>query len=246
MTIIKARLDDQVLTMLETPVVASGGVEEDTVFFEFDDTWTGYTKKAVFYCDKSNVYHVTVGADNTAVVPWEVLQRKGFMFFGVFGTKGSEIKTSTVARYRVENGAITIGSESQPTQNIYADIIANTAARHTHINKTVLDGITSEKVMEWNGKSNFSGSYNDLKEKPKIPTVPTDEISANTAARHSHDNKTVLDGITAEKVTEWDGKNSITDSGGYFNSDTVEGALQEIGAELAGINTLLGSGEITS
>lgn len=39
---------------------------------------------------------------------------------------------------------------------------------------------------------------------------------------------------------------SITDTGDYFTSDTVEGALQEIGAELAGINTLLGSGEITS
>lgn len=35
---------------------------------------------------------------------------------------------------------------------------------------------------------------------------------------------------------------SITDSGGHFATDTVEGALQEIGAELAGINTLLGSG----
>lgn len=39
---------------------------------------------------------------------------------------------------------------------------------------------------------------------------------------------------------------SITDTGGYFTSDTVDGALQEIGAELAGVNTLLGSGEITS
>jgi hypothetical protein len=38
---------------------------------------------------------------------------------------------------------------------------------------------------------------------------------------------------------------SITDAGGYFTSDTVEGALQEIGAELAGINTLIGSGVIT-
>ena len=35
---------------------------------------------------------------------------------------------------------------------------------------------------------------------------------------------------------------SITDSGGHFTTDTVEGALQEMGAELAGINTLLGSG----
>lgn len=35
---------------------------------------------------------------------------------------------------------------------------------------------------------------------------------------------------------------SITDSGGHFTTDTVEGALQEIGAELAGLNVLLGSG----
>ena len=38
---------------------------------------------------------------------------------------------------------------------------------------------------------------------------------------------------------------AITDTGGYYSTDTVEGALQEIGAELAGVNTLLGSGVIT-
>lgn len=38
---------------------------------------------------------------------------------------------------------------------------------------------------------------------------------------------------------------SITDTGGYYTTDTVDGALQEIGAELAGINTLIGSGVIT-
>lgn len=38
---------------------------------------------------------------------------------------------------------------------------------------------------------------------------------------------------------------SITDAGGYYTTDTVDGALQEIGAELAGINTLIGSGVIT-
>ena len=37
---------------------------------------------------------------------------------------------------------------------------------------------------------------------------------------------------------------AIIDAGGYYTSDTVEGALQEIGAELAGINTLIGSGVI--
>lgn len=38
---------------------------------------------------------------------------------------------------------------------------------------------------------------------------------------------------------------AITDTGGYYTTDTVEGALQELGAELAGINTLIGSGVIT-
>lgn len=37
---------------------------------------------------------------------------------------------------------------------------------------------------------------------------------------------------------------AITDTGGYFTADTVEGALQEIGAELSGINTLIGTGVI--
>ena len=93
MTIIKARLNDQALSLSTSPVVASGGVEEDVVTFEFDSTWAEYVKKAVFYRDKSNVYHVDVGSDNTAVIPWEVLQYSGFMYFGVFGIKGNEIKT---------------------------------------------------------------------------------------------------------------------------------------------------------
>lgn len=123
MTIIKARLNDQALSLSASPVVASGGVGEDSVTFVFDDAWTGYTKKAVFYRDESTVYHVDIGSDNTAVIPWEVLQYSGFMYFGVFGTKGDEIKTSTVIRYRVECGAITSATQLDPTPNIYAEII---------------------------------------------------------------------------------------------------------------------------
>lgn len=50
----------------------------------------------------------------------------------------------------------------------------------------------------------------------------------------------------ADQDTRDDAKQpkTITDTNGYFTTDTVEGALAEIGAELAGINTLLGSGVI--
>lgn len=47
----------------------------------------------------------------------------------------------------------------------------------TFANEDVLSGITSTDITNWNGKSDFSGSYNDLTDKPTIPTVPT----SNTA-----------------------------------------------------------------
>ena len=49
----------------------------------------------------------------------------------------------------------------------------NTSARHTHANKSVLDSISSSDITSWNNKSEFSGSYTDLTDKPTIP----DELS---------------------------------------------------------------------
>ena len=61
---------------------------------------------------------------------------------------------------------------------------------HSHSNKSVLDNITSDKVTEWNNKSTFSGSYNDLSNKPTIPTVTNDltntlKSNYDTAYTHS-------------------------------------------------------------
>ena len=37
---------------------------------------------------------------------------------------------------------------------------------HDHSNKTILDSITTSKINEWDSKSDFSGNYNDLTNKP--------------------------------------------------------------------------------
>ena len=64
---------------------------------------------------------------------------------------------------------------------------------HSHSNKTVLDGITSTKVTEWNNKSNFDGNYNSLTNKPTIPTVDVNksyvdtELSKKSDKTHNHD-----------------------------------------------------------
>jgi hypothetical protein len=54
-----------------------------------------------------------------------------------------------------------------------------------------------------------SGSYNDLSNKPTIPSIS---------------------GLQTQ---------NITDAGGYFSTDTVEAALQQLGASVDGVETLL-------
>lgn len=48
--------------------------------------------------------------------------------------------------------------------------LATKSELHSHSNKTILDSITQAKINSWDGKSDFSGSYNDLTNKPTIPT----------------------------------------------------------------------------
>ena len=74
-----------------------------------------------------------------------------------------------------------------------------------------------------------------------INAASTEDVNKINEALTLKANTATIQNYINEKVAALQSK-SITDSGGHFTTDTVEGALQEIGAELAGINTLLGSG----
>ena len=161
---------------------------------------------------------------------------------------------------------------------------------HSHSNKTVLDGITSSKVTEWNNKSTFDGNYNSLTNKPTIPTVDVnknyvdtqlatkanksdipslngyatetyvqnkiaeaslsggevdlsgyatkDELNkkADKTELHSHSNKTVLDGITSSKVTEWNNKSTFD---GNYNSLTNKPTIPTVDVNKNYVDTQL-------
>ena len=78
----------------------------------------------------------------------------------------------------------------------------------------------SNFVEKEDGKGLFSGSYNDLSDKPTIPEEYDDSAlvemiedveaaldnKADKIELHTHTNKNVLDSITADKVTSWDAK----------------------------------------
>ena len=97
---------------------------------------------------------------------------------------------------------------------------------------TKTDGTSSTFTVK-NGSKGSTGATGAAGEDGYTPVRGTDYWTADDIA--------TIQSYIDEKATVFQSK-SITDSGGHFHTDTVEGALQEIGAELAGLNTLLGSG----
>ena len=75
---------------------------------------------------------------------------------------------------------------------------ANKTDLHSHSNKTVLDGITSTKIREWNNKSNFSGKYEDLENPPIIPTV---DSALSTTSTNAIQNKVVTNALNGKANT---------------------------------------------
>ena len=95
----------------------------------------------------------------------------------------NELDSKVNAEYVEQNGSkitkILVNGVEQTINEKSVDLDVPTNSEfNTHINNSNIH-ITSEERTKWNNKSDFSGSYNDLSNKPTIPTVPT-EVSAFT------------------------------------------------------------------
>ena len=67
-----------------------------------------------------------------------------------------------------------IQKEYRYINNIWKEIPNDLVNGHEHENKDVLDNITIQDITNWNAKSDFSGSYNDLTDLPVLPTKFSD------------------------------------------------------------------------
>ncbi len=128
-TIIKVKCTDQVLAFENTPVIASGGLGEDFVSFEFCGKWDGLAKTAVFWRHEGDAYHAVLDRGGLCAIPHEVLNQEGVIRFGVFGVGGDgKQRTSDVLSYTIVKGVITEDTKpSEPTQDIYRQLLAQYA-----------------------------------------------------------------------------------------------------------------------
>jgi hypothetical protein len=88
----------------------------------------------------------------------------------------SEIPTVPTSNTAFTNDAGYITGVDLSNYATTGDVNNVSTALTAHTSNTTIH-VTPEQVANWNAKSDFSGSYNDLTDKPTIPTVPTD-ISA--------------------------------------------------------------------
>ena len=122
---ITARVTDQTIQLVNSPLLASGSVGALQVKCSFDELWSGYGKTAVFYRNKEQVFHVVM-TDGAATVPHEVIDEEGFFYFGVMGV-AENTRTTEVVCLELKQGAITLATAEtqEPVPNIYEQLLAS-------------------------------------------------------------------------------------------------------------------------
>lgn len=106
---------------------------------------------------------ITTETDPT-VPSWAKQASKPSYTFSEIGSKPSTISGYGITDAKISSGTITLGSNSITPLTSFTETDPIFTASDAY-------GITSSDISNWNGKSDFSGSYNDLTDKPTIPTV---------------------------------------------------------------------------
>lgn len=143
----------------------------------------------------------------------------------VIGHNSDTIIKSPIVKARISNSlqdSNTVASDSPVDVETRVEQLE--AVKHTHANKAILDGITAEKTAEWDGKSDFSGSYNDLTDTPtalKNPYALTVNIDGvNTNYDGSAEKVVAVKGATKQVAT---GSNiALADNTEYRLTDVTE------------------------
>jgi len=109
---------------------------------------------------------------------------------------------------------------------IYVDLATNIQYRFSG---TIFSNISSGVIDDTATNSEIT-TYSSKKIEQLVSNKTEIDDSSNTETKT----------LSSKKIKDDFQTKVITDAGGYFSSNTVEGVLQELGAELSGLDTLLG------
>lgn len=187
MSVIQVSCTDQVMTLTNTPVIASGGVNENFIEFSFCSQWDGFAKVCAFYQQPGAYYHSLLDSTNRCPIPAEVCAAPGPMYFGVVGVKGDITRTSEVIKYKLVEGVMT--EITDPTEDVYQQILAELVAIRELVANIEMpeDIVTSAQLREHTeDKNNPHGTTAEqLGAAPAGHTHTLEDLGA-AAADHTH------------------------------------------------------------
>lgn len=127
MTKISLITQGQQLICANKVVIASGDINSVELKVEFDSAWDEYpVKSATFYTSSNPTVQEMLMLNNSCIVPFEVLTESCVLFIGVRGVSadGEKLKTSTLAKYKISEGATAGDKTLSPTMDLYQQYLA--------------------------------------------------------------------------------------------------------------------------
>ncbi len=205
------------------------GNSDYAVRFDFDEEWEAYDLKTARFITEGGFFTDVQFTGSDCAVP--VLTGTRTLLVGVFA---GDVRTTTPAYIPAipcitDNGGI----PAAPPPDVYAQLMNRFAALEAPAAVLYTEQeLTNEQKAQARkniGAGTGTGTVTSaaietaLGYKPvkpdDLPTVPTDTIAANTAARHTHANKAAIDGITgqvtADKVNKPDHTTDLVQYGAF-------------------------------
>lgn len=153
-TTLKVMTNDQTLLFVEKPTLAAGDMNSVQLNVQFDSTWDKYVNRsATFYTSTDSTVYEMLLIDGACIIPHEVLADPCTMYVGVRGITedGSALKTSTVVKCKIYEGAAISRDTAEPSPDLYMQYL------------TAMDGkvnpIIEAKVAD--SFNNISGTLNN-------------------------------------------------------------------------------------
>lgn len=120
---VRLSCQDQELEITEANLIASGGINAVIAEFTFSSHWNGFLKTMVCYQNKKDVYQKILENDS-CVIPWEVMGKRGTLFIGVYGVKGEVTRSTSFVKMRITEGAFSDETEpKEPSQGVYDQLL---------------------------------------------------------------------------------------------------------------------------
>lgn len=126
MNLLRLSVSKTTLKIEKTELTVEKCVNYDRVAFTFDESWADLVRTATFWrgSKAADVYQILLDDTNECDIPWELLQKDGYIQIGVtgIGADGSLVTTQPVAQSVARGTYRDARIPSDPTPTIYEQI----------------------------------------------------------------------------------------------------------------------------